>query len=139
MHRQWAASPSPSIFRELLNQLLIAGDTSQAETLVTDYRTRFGEDQHWRWGHVRWLAENGAHEEVVKQRISGPDGALETICQSYFALGDYANALDAAQTLCRSAPGDQYFLALLVTALRCLDDSRHSMLTAVTQLNQRPT
>ncbi len=134
MHRHWAASPSPSIFRELLNQLLIAGDTSQAETLVTDYRTRFGEDPHWRWGHVRWLAENGAHEEVVRQRISGPDGALETICQSYFALGDYANALDAAQTLCRSAPGDQYFLALLVTALRCLDDSRHSTLTAVTQL-----
>ena len=134
IHRHWAISPNPSIFRELLNQLLIAGNTSGAEALVTDYRSRFGEDQHWRWGHIRWLAENGAHEEIVRQRISGPDGALDTICQSYFALGDYVSALEAAQKLCRSAPSDQYFLALLVTALRCLDDPRHSALTALTEL-----
>ena len=134
IHRHWAISPNPSIFRELLNQLLIAGNTSGAEKLVTDYRSRFGEDQHWRWGHIRWLAENGAHEEIVRQRISGPDGALDTICQSYFALGDYVSALEAAQKLCRSAPSDQYFLALLVTALRCLDDPRHSALTALTEL-----
>ena len=106
MQRQWATSPSPGIFRELLNQLLIASDSSGAKTLVDDYSTRFGEDQHWRWGHIRWLAVNGAYEEVTKHRISGPDSALETICQAYFAVGDYASALDAAQTLCRSAPGE---------------------------------
>jgi len=134
LHRHWATSPNPSIFKELLNQILIAGDAAGAEKLLTDYRSRFGEDQHWRWGHIRWLAENGAHEEIVKQHTSGPDGALDAICQSYFALGDYASALDAAQTLCRSAPGDQYFLALLVTALRCLDDPRHRALTALAKL-----
>ena len=134
LHRHWATSSNPSIFKELLNQILIAGDAAGAEKLVTDYRSRFGEDQHWRWGHIRWLAENGAHEEIVKQHTSGPDGALDAICQSYFALGDYASALDAAQTLCRSAPGDQYFLALLVTALRCLDDPRHRALTALAKL-----
>lgn len=131
---RWENSPDPILFRELLNRYLSLGEVAQAQDLVSEYAAVYSEDVHWRWGHLHCLAESGNHEEVLKHQITGPDSALEIICQAHFALGHYSEALTVAQQLCRTAPGDQYFLALLVTALRCLNDERFRALTDLENL-----
>ena len=122
MHRHWATSPNPNIFRELLNQLLIAGNTSGAEKLVSDYRSRFEKTSIGGGGTLDGWQKTAPTKKLSDNALADPMARWILVCQSYFALGDYTSALDAAQKLCRSAPSDQYFLALLVTALRCLDD-----------------
>jgi uncharacterized protein (TIGR02466 family) len=128
MTDHWHRAPEPELFRDLISRLLENRDHDEAKQLIDVHASRSGRDNHWRWAHLRWLSANEAYDEVVEQRIEGPDGALETICQAFFALGRYDEALETAQRLCRSAPGDQYFIALLVTALRCLDDPRQTTL-----------
>ena len=128
MTDHWHRAPEPELFRDLISRLLDSGDNDGAQQLIEAHAARSGRDNHWRWAHLRWLSANEAYDEVVAQQIEGPDGALETICQALFALGRYGEALETAQRLCRSAPGDQYFIALLVTALRCLDDPRQATL-----------
>ena len=134
MRAKWAESGDPAVFRELLSHHLSLGDIAAAQDLVSDYAARHTEDVHWRWGHLHCLAASGEHEAVLTHQTTGPDSALELICQAHFALGHYSEALNLAQQLCRTAPGDQYHLALLVTALRCLNDDRSLALTSLEHL-----
>lgn len=126
---RWDMAPGPEIFRELCNRLLEANDLTRAESLLKDYAKTFGQDAHWQWAHMRKLEKERAYEEILQCKQVDPFGSMEVVCHAHFALGRYAEALEAAQQLCRSAPGDQYFIALLVTALRCLDDPRQAALT----------
>ena len=125
---RWAYSPSPEVFRELMGRLLEAGALGDAQALAEDYANTFSQDHHWRWATMRWLLGKGDYEEVLRHRTDPQQDSEECICEAQFALGHYANALETAQWLCRSAPGDQYFIALLVTGLRCLEDARYSAL-----------
>ena len=125
---RWDAAPRPDIFRELCSRLLEADDLSQATALLADYANAFGEDTHWQWARIRLLEKEEAYEEVLQLHNADPFSSMEIVCHAYFALGRYEQAFETAQRLCRSAPGDQYFIALLATALRCLDDPRQAAL-----------
>ena len=107
---------------------------------MDDYSTRFGEDQHWQWGHIRWLAANGAStKSLLSNRSVVRIVHWKPYVRPYFAVGDYASALDAAQTLCQSAPGEQYFSPVGNSAPLFGAISRQSALTAVNKLILRPT
>ncbi|MBM13548.1 MAG: hypothetical protein CME57_03155 [Halieaceae bacterium] len=134
MRAKWVESGDPAIFRELLSRHLSLGEKEAAQDLVNDYAEQHSKDVHWRWGHLHCLAESGGYEEILAHQIAGPDSALELVCQAHFALGHYSEALSLAQQLCQTAPGDQYHLALLVTALRCLNDDRSVALINLEQL-----
>ena len=46
-------------------------------------------------------------------------------CLAHFALGNYSDSYSCAIKLNNAEPRNQYYLALLVTALRCLDDKKY--------------
>ena len=126
----WSRDQSPATFREYLSRLLVSRELSRAQCLLDQYATSVGQDPHWRWGTSRYLSDSGEHEALLSFAGEGTlqRDMLESVCVSHFALGNYARALELAQSLCREAPGDQHFIAMLVTALRCLDDPRYRSL-----------
>ena len=126
----WSRDHRPATFREYLSRLLVSREFSEAKSLLDEYAASVGQDPHWRWGASRYLSDSGEHEALLSFAGEGTlqRDMLESVCVSHFALGNYARALELAQSLCREAPGDQHFLAMLVTALRCLDDPRYQSL-----------
>jgi thioredoxin-like negative regulator of GroEL len=125
---RWAQAPNADIFRELVGRLLVSGDGSGAQSLIEDYATQFSRDGDWRWAQMRWLLDKDQFEHVVELGLEKQQDIQACLCEAQFGLGRYSDALETAQWLCRFAPGDQFYLALLVTALRCLDDPRHRAL-----------
>jgi len=128
LQRCWERSPSPPLFRELVTRHLALDQTTEAQQLIDHYAQTFGRDHHWQWGHAKQLFQSGDFVTLLDEKKTQQSDLLEIYCEACFAQGRYTEALQAAQQLCRASPADQYFVALLVTALRCLDDPRYRVL-----------
>ena len=128
LKRCWEASPSPPLFRELVTRHLALDEMAEAQQLIDHYAQTFGRDLHWQWGHAKRLFQSGDFDTLLAEKNTQQSDLLEIYCEACFAQGHYTEALQAAQQLCQSSPADQYFVALLVTALRCLDDPRYRVL-----------
>lgn len=124
----WERSPSQPLFRELVTRHLALDQTTEAQQLIDHYAQTFGQDHHWQWGHAKQLFQRGDFAALLDDKKTQQSDLLEIYCEACFAQGRYTEALEAAQQLCQSSPSDQYFVALLVTALRCLDDPRYRVL-----------
>lgn len=129
LQRCWERSPSPPLFRELVTRHLALDQAAEAQQLTDQYAQAYGRDHHWQWGHAKLLFQRGDFAALLEKKNTQHSDLLEIYCEAYFAEGRYSEALQSAQQLCQSAPADQYFVALLVTALRCLDDPRYRALT----------
>jgi hypothetical protein len=128
LQRCWERSPSPPLMRELVTRHLALDQTAEAQQLIDHYAQTFGRDHHWQWGHAKQLFQSGDFVTLLDEKKNQQSDLLEIYCEACFAQGRYTEALQAAQQLCQASPADQYFVALLVTALRCLDDPRYRVL-----------
>lgn len=126
----WDSHPTPSLFKSYTNRLISLSDFDTTEILLDDYASNFGKDQTWEsvklnvlesqddFGAMILLIKSSAHRSKLQEKL----------CLAHFALGDYGNSYDCAKKLHGSRPNDSYYLALLVTALRCLGDKDYQLL-----------
>ena len=79
---------------------------------------------------MNWLRLTGDHQGILNLAEASNMSELhhESSCLAHFALGHYDKALSDAMALNNQFPSDQYFIAMLLTALRCLDDPRYGQL-----------
>jgi len=126
----WNSHPTPSLFRSYTSRLIAQSDFNKAEILLNDYASHFGKDRAWEsvklnlleaqdnFGEMMTLIKSSAHRSHFQEQQ----------CLVHFALGDYGSSYDCAKKLHDSQPKDQYYLALLATALRCLGDKEYERL-----------
>lgn len=132
----WLAQGSPALFRSRHERLLRRGDVAEAEAWQSRYADERGSDQHFEWAMLNTLIHKKNYE-CAKEEVEGSSHKellKEPASRIAFANGDYEQALFYAQALCRERPSDQYHHALLVTALRCLEDPRYEALIDHSQL-----
>ncbi|MEC7995257.1 MAG: putative 2OG-Fe(II) oxygenase [Pseudomonadota bacterium] len=145
--RAWAHNHNPGVFRAYLTRLLVANNPSAARKLLDEYAGRYRQDGLWEWGQMSWLRHNGEYQQMLElATASDVQGEhAEAMCLAHFALGQYDRALAQAMTLNKQFPANQYFIAMLVTALRCLADPRYqqlvnySTMVATVDLTQPPS
>lgn len=128
--RAWAQSHNPGVFRAYLTRLLVANNSDAARKLLDEYAARYRQDGMWEWGQMSWLRHNGEYQHILDlAAASNAQGEhAEAMCLAHFALGQYDRALAQAMALNNQFPANQYFIATLVTALRCLADPRYQQL-----------
>ena len=128
--RAWTRNHNPTVYRAFMARLLAQADIQRVRTLLDDYATAHGRDGLWEWGQMNWLRLTGEHQQIIdlasSSKVSGAHH--ESACLAHFALGHYDRALSKALSLNSQFPGNQYFIAMLLTALRCLDDPRYRQL-----------
>ena len=130
LERAWRQHHNPALFRGYLTRLLVANNHDAARALLDQYAARYRRDALWEWGQMSVLRHNGEHQQVLDlaTAASTDEPHTEAMCLAYFALGQYDQALARAMALNKQYPADQYFIAMLVTALRCLGDPRYQQL-----------
>ena len=128
--RAWMLDHSPAVYRAFMTRLLAQADIHRVRSLLDEYASVHGRDGHWEWGQMNWLRLTGEHQQIIALAASSElsDAHHESVGLAYFALGRYDQALSKALALNGQSPGNQYFIAMLLTALRCLDDPRYGQL-----------
>ena len=126
----WRSHPTPNLFRSYANRLISMVDIDRAEKLLTDYESKFGKDKAWEIVKLSLLEIQNDFKEMITLIKSSPHRAQlqEQRCLAHFGLGDYSSSYEYAKNLHNNQPKDQYYLALLATALRCLGDEDYKRL-----------
>ena len=126
----WMAHPTPLLFSGYIKRLLSTNNLEGAEKLLADYQRRFGRDLRWESAQLHLMEQRENYEDILSliQSSENKVAHLERQCVAQFALGDYGSSFDCAQRLHIDRPLDQYYLALLTTAMRCLGDKRYEEL-----------
>ncbi|MDG1312006.1 MAG: tetratricopeptide repeat protein [Porticoccaceae bacterium] len=126
----WAKQPRPGLFSGYIKRLIATHNIEHAEILLTDYESRFGHDLPWESAKLALLQSYENYGEMMAFIGSSQNQSahLEQQCLAQFALGDYGSSFDCAKKLHLGQPRDQYYLALLTTAMRCLGDKRYDEL-----------
>ena len=128
--RAWLQNNTPNVFRAYLTRLLVANKADAGRELLDQYAERYRRDALWEWGQMKWLRHFGEHQQILDLAAASTaqQQHSEAVGLAHFALGQYDQALAQAMALNNQFPADQYFIAMLVTALRCLDDPRYHQL-----------
>jgi uncharacterized protein (TIGR02466 family) len=126
----WLSRPTPSLFRSYANRLISMSDFDGAEKLLAGYASKFGKDNVWEIVKLSLLEiQNDFRAMIALIKSSSNRTQLkEQRCLAHFALGDYGSSYEYAKKLHDNQPKDQYYLALLATALRCLGDKDYKRL-----------
>ena len=134
--RGWQNRPTANLFKDFINSLILSSDSSRAEILMADYEASIGKDLAWESAKLKILETQGHYEEMISLIKSSPRRSKHQMynCLAHFALGHYGTSYDCAQKLHHSQPSNQYYLALLTTALRCLGDKRYDQLADYNKL-----
>ena len=132
----WQNRPTANLFKDFINSLILSSDSSRAEILMADYEASIGKDLAWESAKLKILETQGHYEEMISLIKSSPRRSKHQMynCLAHFALGHYGTSYDCAQKLHHSQPSNQYYLALLTTALRCLGDKRYDQLADYNKL-----
>lgn len=125
--QSWQQSPTAQLFEHYQQKLLSTGNDKKSKQLLQDYLTKFGRDIHWEKGKLQLLQHQNIQEESLELIKTSQHKKHHLLyqCLAYLALGQYFKGYQCAQKLQQSAPFDQYYLALMTTALRCLDDVKY--------------
>ena len=101
-----------------------------------EYEDHMGKDLAWESAKLKILETQGHYEEMISLIKSSPRRSQHQMyrCLANFALGHYGTSYDYAKKLHHSQPSNQYYLALLTTALRCLGDKRYDQLADYNKL-----
>ena len=134
--KAWQNRPTANLFKDFINSLILSSDSSRAEILMADYEASIGKDLAWESAKLKILETQGHYEEMISLIKSSPRRSKHQMynCLAHFALGHYGTSYDCAQKLHHSQPSNQYYLALLTTALRCLGDKRYDQLADYNKL-----
>ena len=134
--KAWQNRPTANLFKDFINSLILSSDSSRAEILMADYEASIGKDLAWESTKLKILETQGHYEEMISLIKSSPRRSKHQMynCLAHFALGHYGTSYDCAQKLHHSQPSNQYYLALLTTALRCLGDKRYDQLADYNKL-----
>ena len=126
----WSRQASPNIFSDYVNRLILSSKTDAALKLIKDYEGKRGRDLFWETANIDLLIQNQSYEEALKFVHSSKNRSNHTLseCLICFALGNYSRSLACANNLLRNKQNDQYYRALSLTALRCLDDPKYKAL-----------
>ncbi len=132
----WQNRPTANLFKDYINSLILSSDSSRAEILMADYEASMGKDLAWESAKLKILEIQGHYEEMISLIKSSPRRSKHQMynCLAHFALGHYGRSYDCAEKLHHSQPSNQYYLALLTTALRCLGDKRYEQLADYNKL-----
>ena len=128
--RAWARRHDPAVYRAYMTRLLARADIDGVRALLDEYASAYRHDGLWEWGQMNCLRLTADHQSVLDLVSASkvPESHHESSCLAHFALGNYGDALSDAMALNNQFPGNQYFIAMLLTALRCLDDPRYQQL-----------
>ncbi len=128
--RAWVHRHDPAVYRAYMTRLIARRDIEGVRVLLDEYAAAHRRDGLWEWGQMNWLRLTGDHQGIVDLAGASNMSELhhESSCLAHFALGRYDKALSDAMALNNQFPSDQYFIAMLLTALRCLDDPRYGQL-----------
>ena len=128
--KAWRKNPTASLFQNFITALISSSDINHVETLLSEYETTQGKDFAWESAKLKVLEKQGGYNEILSLVKSSPHQSKHQIysCLGNFALGHYGNSYKIAERLHRSQPTNQYYLALLATALRCLGDPEYDRL-----------
>ena len=134
--KAWQNRPTANLFKDFINSLILSSDSSRAEILMADYEASIGKDLAWESAKLKILETQGHYEEMISLIKSSPRRSKHQMynCLAHFALGHYGRSYDCAEKLHHSQPSNQYYLALLTTALRCLGDKRYEQLADYNKL-----
>ena len=134
--KAWQNRPTANLFKDYINSLILSSDSSRAEILMADYEASMGKDLAWESAKLKILEIQGHYEEMISLIKSSPRRSKHQMynCLAHFALGHYGRSYDCAEKLHHSQPSNQYYLALLTTALRCLGDKRYEQLADYNKL-----
>ena len=134
--KAWQNRPTANLFKDFINSIILSSDSSRAEILMADYEASIGKDLAWESAKLKILETQGHYEEMISLIKSSPRRSKHQMynCLAHFALGHYGTSYDCAQKLHHSQPSNQYYLALLTTALRCLGDKRYDQLADYNKL-----
>lgn len=134
--KAWQTRPTANLFKDYINSLILSSDSNRAEILMADYEASKGKDLAWESAKLKILEIQGHYEEMISLIKSSPRRSKHQMynCLAHFALGHYGRSYDCAEKLHHSQPSNQYYLALLTTALRCLGDKRYEQLADYNKL-----
>ena len=125
--KAWKKNPSRQLFTNFINCLISAKKYKKAENLVNEWKQNIGKNSTWESAHLKLMDAEDRPDEVLKfVKLSKyrPKHQIQE-CLAHFALGNYSDSYSCAIKLNNAEPRNQYYLALLVTALRCLDDKKY--------------
>lgn len=134
--KAWQTRPTANLFKDFINSLISSSDSSRAEILMGEYEDHMGKDLAWESAKLKILETQGHYEEMISLIKCSPRRSQHQMysCLANFALGHYGTSYDCAEKLHHSQPSNQYYLALLTTALRCLGDKRYDQLADYNKL-----
>ena len=134
--KSWSNQPRSALFTAYMQRLVSTDSLDSAELLLNDYESRFGHDLRWETEKLRLLLKRENYPEMLSLIRASADkkAHAEQQCMAQFALGDYGDCFDCTKQLHLDAPRDQYYLALLTTAMRCLGDARYRELVDYNKL-----
>jgi tetratricopeptide (TPR) repeat protein len=125
--KAWKKNPSRQLFTNFINCLISAKEYKKAGNLLNEWKQNIGKNSTWESAHLKLMDAEGRSDEVlnfVKLSKYRPKHQIQE-CLAHFALGNYSDSYSCAIKLNNTEPRNQYYLALLVTALRCLDDKKY--------------
>ena len=134
--KAWRNHPTASLFQDFITRLISSSDINRAEKLLSEYETTQGKDFAWESAKLKVFEKQGNYHGIISLIKSSPHRSkhLRYSCLANFALGHYGNSYEIAEKLHLSQPANQYYLALLATALRCLGDPEYERLADYNKL-----